>query len=123
MNAIHEIRLADAVRYVRGEDGWYAIGATGEVFGERNCRGVELDGLKIGLFRVNGEIHALDDICTHGQALLSDGEIDGYEIECPLHAGLVDVRTGRATEAPVTRDTRHHETRVDGDLLYVRLRP
>lgn len=121
MNAIYEIKPADAVLYVRGEDGWYAIGVTGEVFGERNCCGIELDGLKIGLFRVNGEIHALDDICTHGQALLSDGECDGYEIECPLHAGLVDVRTGRATEAPITRDTRHHETRVEGDVLHVRL--
>src|SRR5215471_2626792 len=106
MNAIHEIKLVGAAVYARGEEGWYAIGAPDEVFGERMCKGIELEGVKIGLFRVDDEIHALDDICTHGAAMLSDGEFEGHEVECPLHAGLVDVRTGRALSAPVTRDTR-----------------
>jgi len=107
--------------YERGEDGWYAIGAMAEVFGARACRGIELEGVKIGLFLVDDEVHALDDICTHGAALLSNGEFEGHEVECPLHAGLVDVRTGRALSAPITRDTRHHETRIEADVLYVRL--
>ncbi|SPB18583.1 putative ferredoxin [Caballeronia novacaledonica] len=122
MNAIYEIRRADTAMYARDADGWHALGTTDSLFGERMCKGIELEGVKIGLFRVDGEIHALDDICTHGAALLSDGEFEGHEVECPLHAGLVDVRTGRALSAPVTRDTRHHETRIEADVLYVRLR-
>ncbi|WP_053572803.1 non-heme iron oxygenase ferredoxin subunit [Caballeronia cordobensis] len=122
MNAIHETKLAGAATYEQGADGWYFIGEIDAVFDERMCKGIELEGVKIGLFRVDGEIHALDDICTHGAALLTDGEFEGHEVECPLHAGLVDVRTGRALEAPITRDTRHHETRTEADVLYVRLR-
>ncbi|REE07358.1 naphthalene 1,2-dioxygenase system ferredoxin subunit [Paraburkholderia sp. BL27I4N3] len=122
MNAVHEIRSVSASSFVRDEDGWYAVGKVSEVFGARACRGIELEGVRIGLFRVDGEVHALDDICTHGAALLSDGEFEGHEIECPLHAGLVDVRTGQARSAPITRDTRRHETKIERDELFVRLR-
>ena len=123
MNAVIQINSADAREYVRGDDGWFAIGSLDEVFGARACRGIDIEGVKIGLFRVDDEIHALDDICTHGAALLSDGEFEGHEVECPLHAGLVDVRTGRALAAPVSRDTRHHETRVEANVLFVRVQP
>ena len=102
-------------------EGWYEIGAIAELFAERDCRGVELAGEKIGLFQVDGEVHALDDICTHGAALLSDGDMEDGEVECPLHAGLVDVRTGRALAAPITRDTRCHNTKIVDDRLFVRL--
>ena len=121
MNAIHEIRAASAGDYVREDDGWYRLGAMEQVFGSRACRGIELEGVKVGLFLIDGDVHALDDICTHGAALLSDGEFDGHEIECPLHAGLVDVRTGKALSAPITRDTRRHEAKMVGDELFVRL--
>ena len=102
-------------------DTWHCIGTLGDLFGERACKGVEIDGVKIGLFRIDGSVFAIDDICTHGQALLSDGEFDGHEIECPLHAGLFDVRCGKALTPPLTRDARAHETRVEGDTLFVRL--
>ncbi len=79
------------------------------------------EGFHIGLFRVDGAIYALDNICTHGNAMLTDGEFDGCLIECPLHAGLVDLRDGRACGTPITRDTRRYEVRVDGDAVYVEL--
>jgi naphthalene 1,2-dioxygenase ferredoxin component len=102
-------------------DGWHLVGALDRCFDGNDCFGVTIDSVKVGLFRVEGEIHALDDICTHGNALLSEGFLDGHEIECPLHAGLVDVRTGKGTTAPIVRDTRRHEVRIDGGNLYVRL--
>jgi naphthalene 1,2-dioxygenase system ferredoxin subunit len=102
-------------------DTWHCIGTLGEVFGERNCRGVEIEGVNVGLFRVDGVVFAIDDICTHGQALLSEGEFNGHEIECPLHAGLFDVRSGKALTAPLSRDARAHEARIEGDMLFVRL--
>ena len=120
MNTI-VIQDASAMTNFSLVDGWYEIGAIAELFAERACRGVELAGEKIGLFQVDGEVHALDDICTHGAALLSDGDMEDGEVECPLHAGLVDVRTGRALGGPITRDTRHHETKIVDDRLFVRL--
>ena len=75
--------------------------------------------LQIGLFQVDGVIYAIDNICTHGNACLSDGELEDCFIECPLHAGLVDLRTGEAVEAPITRDTRAYKTRVvDGVVQF-----
>jgi naphthalene 1,2-dioxygenase ferredoxin component len=120
MNTI-VIRNASAMTDFSLVDGWYEIGAITDIFAERDCRGVELAGEKIGLFQVDGEVHALDDICTHGAALLSDGDMEDGEVECPRHAGLVDVRTGRALAAPITRDTRHHDTKIVNDRLFVRL--
>lgn len=102
-------------------DGWHRIGALDACFGDNDCLGVTIGAVKVGLFRVDGEIHALDDICTHGNALLSEGFLDGHEIECPLHAGLVDVRTGKGVSAPIVRDTRRHEVRIDDGQLHVRL--
>jgi naphthalene 1,2-dioxygenase ferredoxin component len=102
-------------------DTWHCIGALDDLFGERACKGVEIEGVKVGLFRIEGMVFAIDDICTHGQALLSEGEFDGHEIECPLHAGLFDVRSGKALTAPLSRDARAHETRIEDGALFVRL--
>jgi nitrite reductase/ring-hydroxylating ferredoxin subunit len=99
-------------------EGWRVLGTVETLLGTHPCRGVEVDGQRIGLFDVEGEIFALDDICTHGHAALSDGELYGHEIECPLHAGLFDVRTGKALCAPLTRDARCHAVKVaNGDVL------
>ncbi|WP_233857500.1 non-heme iron oxygenase ferredoxin subunit [Paraburkholderia sp. HD33-4] len=102
-------------------DAWHLIGEAAQCFDGNDCLSVTIDAVKVGLFRVDGEIHAIDDVCTHGNALLSEGFLDGHEIECPLHAGLIDVRTGKGTTAPIVRDTRRHEVRIDGGNLYVRL--
>ena len=50
-----------------------------------------------------GTFFALMDECSHGEASLSEGELSGCEITCPLHAGSFDVRTGKATRRPAKR--------------------
>ena len=75
----------------------------------------------IGLFLVDGSVHAIDNLCTHGNACLTDGELEDSLIECPLHAGLVDVRTGRAAGAPIIRDSRTYAVRVDNGRIFVEL--
>lgn len=77
--------------------------------------GVQTGDLDLLLCNVDGVIYCTDNICTHAYALLSDGWIEGTEIECPLHGGRFDVRTGRALCAPVTQDLIVYPTRtVDG---------
>jgi nitrite reductase/ring-hydroxylating ferredoxin subunit len=96
---------------------WHRLGSISALFAEGDCHGTEILGRKIGLFRVAGIVYAIDDICTHGNARLSEGELDGFEVECPLHAGLVDIRTGKALCSPLTRDTQAHHVRlVDGQV-------
>jgi nitrite reductase/ring-hydroxylating ferredoxin subunit len=75
---------------------------------------VVVDGHEIALFKIDGEILAVDDVCTHAYASLSEGQIDGYSIECPNHAGRFDLRTGRALNPPAVQDIRVYSVSVDG---------
>ena len=67
------------------------------------------------------EIFATDDVCTHAYAKLSDGWLDKGEIECPLHAGRFDVKTGKATAPPCTDDLKTYPVRVSGNEIQVKL--
>lgn len=58
----------------------------------------------IAIFRVGEELLACEGICSHGHALLAEGYLDGEEIECPLHAGRFNLRTGKALCAPARVD-------------------
>jgi nitrite reductase/ring-hydroxylating ferredoxin subunit len=81
---------------------------------------VELAGTPIALYRIDGRIHAIDDVCTHELAILSQGFVEGGAIECPLHAAQFDIATGRCLSGPATEDLRTYEVRLDGDDVYVR---
>jgi naphthalene 1,2-dioxygenase ferredoxin component len=85
--------------------------------------GAVVAGREIGLVRLGDEFHAIDATCTHGNASLCGGfvEPDG-SIECPLHQGRFDVRSGRALCEPLTQDLVVHELRLEDGRLWVRLR-
>jgi nitrite reductase/ring-hydroxylating ferredoxin subunit len=80
---------------------------------------VELHGQEIALYRVQGQFYATDNLCTHGNARLCDGYLEGHEIECPLHQGRFDVRNGHAMCAPLTADIRIYPVKTDGDRVLV----
>ncbi|MEA2586379.1 MAG: hypothetical protein QOF33_4464 [Thermomicrobiales bacterium] len=71
------------------------------------------------LINLNGEFFALNDCCTHEDASLSDGEIVGDEIECPLHGGAFEIRTGQPVAFPVVVPTRTYPVRVVGDEVQI----
>ena len=77
---------------------------------------------EIALYRLGDEVLATDATCTHGNASLCGGfvEPDG-SIECPLHQGRFDIRTGCALCAPLTQDLAVHLVRVEGGRVSVRL--
>lgn len=106
---------------IASTDNWTDVGDFNELFNESNCYGTVVNGVKIGLFNIAGKVYALDDMCTHGNARLSEGEIYDFEIECPLHAGAFDVRDGKALCAPLTRGTRTHEVRLEGNRVFVKV--
>ncbi|MFI6602474.1 bifunctional 3-phenylpropionate/cinnamic acid dioxygenase ferredoxin subunit [Nonomuraea sp. NPDC050536] len=68
----------------------------------------------------DGEIFAIDDTCTHQDASLADGWLEGCEIECPLHASRFDLRTGKVDAPPAKRPVRTHEVVVDDGVIYVK---
>lgn len=86
-----------------------------------SARRVVLDGLEIALCNLRGEFFAVDDVCTHAYASLSEGELIGDQLECPLHGGCFDVRTGHALGGIVTEDLRRFAVRVEGDDVLIAL--
>jgi naphthalene 1,2-dioxygenase system ferredoxin subunit len=88
---------------------------------EDDVIGVLVDGRDIALYNAGGEIFATDNICTHGQARLCEGFLEGHEIECPLHQGRFDVRTGRPTGPPVTEAIRSYPVRVEAGRVLLAL--
>jgi naphthalene 1,2-dioxygenase ferredoxin component len=78
-------------------------------------------GLRITLFRVGDEAFATDGVCTHGAARLCEGFQEGFAIECPLHQGRFDVRTGQCLAPPVTKNLRVYPTRLTAGRIEVDL--
>ncbi len=79
---------------------------------------VSFEGEPVCLYNLAGKVYATHDICTHGQASLADGFLDGEAIECPLHQGKFNVITGKAMTAPCTEDLRTYAVRVEnGNVL------
>lgn len=64
-----------------------------------------------------GDFHAIDDLCTHGQVSLSEGEVDGDCIECWAHGALFNLKTGQPS-LPATEPVKVYPIRIDGtDIL------
>ncbi len=83
---------------------------------------VEVDGEMVALFHVDGQWHAIDDVCTHDGGPLADGELRNHTISCPRHGAKFDIRTGAALTMPAIRPTRAHDVKVEGATVFVRLR-
>ncbi|MGQ9488758.1 MAG: Rieske (2Fe-2S) protein [Armatimonadota bacterium] len=67
------------------------------------------------------EWYAIDDVCTHDGGPLGEGELLGYEIECPRHGAHFDVRTGEALTLPATRPVNAYRVRVEDNQVFVEL--
>ena len=62
----------------------------------------------------DGEVYAIDDTCTHQDASLADGWLEGCLVECPLHASSFDLRTGEVDQPPAKRACSHPPGRGGG---------
>jgi naphthalene 1,2-dioxygenase system ferredoxin subunit len=73
----------------------------------------------LALYKVNGEVYCTGNVCTHSEAFLSDGYLEGYEIECPLHGARFDIRDGRVLCQPASADIPSYPVRVEDETVYV----
>lgn len=102
------------------ENNWIDVSAVDAV-PKDDVIGIDLDGKSFALYKVEGEVFATDNICTHGNARLCDGFLEGHEIECPLHQGKFDVRNGKAMCAPLTEDIKTYPVKIEGSRVFVAL--
>jgi len=82
---------------------------------------VEIGDKNLAVYSVNGEIYCTDNLCTHGNALLSDGFLEGFDIECPFHQGRFDVRDGRVTCEPASKPVKSYPIQVKEGRVFVDL--
>ena len=83
--------------------------------------GVDVAGRDLAICTVGDAVYAIDNICTHGQACLSDGFLEGTQIECPLHQGRFDVRNGQPLCDPVEEPLRSYPVKIEAGRVFVRL--
>lgn len=67
----------------------------------------------------DGEIYAINDVCTHEFALLSEGFCDEGEVECPLHQARFDIKTGKCTAGPAEESVASYKVKIEDDQVYV----
>src|SRR5579863_948054 len=102
------------------ETGWIKV-ANRRDLGAGDVLGVVVAGREIALYDLDETLYATDDVCTHAYAKLSDGWLDNGEIECPLHAGRFDIKSGKATAPPCTDDLKTYPVRVVGEEIQIKL--
>lgn len=101
-------------------EAWIKVARLSEL-PEGTTRLVDVAGTPVCLYNLGGSVCATQDTCTHAQASLSEGYVDGDMIECPLHQATFDIRTGRALTPPATEDLRTWPVDIDGDDIRVRV--
>jgi 3-phenylpropionate/trans-cinnamate dioxygenase ferredoxin component len=80
-----------------------------------------IDDPPIAVFNVGGTLFAISDICTHAEASLSEGGVDGETVECPLHGACFDLRTGEALTPPAVEPVQTFPVVVQEDEIYVEI--
>jgi nitrite reductase/ring-hydroxylating ferredoxin subunit len=83
--------------------------------------GVTLGERELALYNLDGTIYATDNLCTHAYAMLSQGWLDGDCIECPLHGGRFEIKTGKGLGPPINDDLKTYPARVVGEDVQVKL--
>jgi len=67
----------------------------------------------------DGDFYAINDVCSHGEVSLAEGEVIGCELECWAHGARFDLRTGEATELPAIDAVEAYPIRIDGERVLV----
>ena len=95
------------------------VGSTGDV-PVGSVRVVECaSGRSLALANVDGELYAIDNVCTHDAGPLGEGELFQGRVICPRHGAAFDPKTGRVLSLPAVRDVAAYEVSVEGDEVYI----
>ncbi len=101
---------------------WYDVGEPDD-FPDGAVWPVAAGGMAIAVFRQGEALYALHDLCTHGHARLSEGYVENGCIECPLHQGLFNIRSGAPCGGPVTEAVRSFPVQLRAGRVEVGVAP
>jgi naphthalene 1,2-dioxygenase system ferredoxin subunit len=88
---------------------------------QNDVTGVSIEGRDIAIYTPGDVVYATSNLCTHGNARLCDGFLEGDSIECPLHQGRFNVRDGRPLCDPVTVPLVTYPAKLEGGRVWVGL--
>ena len=98
---------------------WIAVALVNALESDEEMLAIENGQTRIALFRVNSKLYATENICTHANAALTDGWLEGCIVECPLHGGRFDVTTGKGLGPPITCDLKTYDVRIVGNDIEI----
>mgnify|MGYP003752494679 CR=1 FL=1 len=96
------------------------VGAVNEV-PSGTVKVYDVDGREIAICNAGGDLFAIDNVCSHDDAPLDQGELLDFEVECPRHGARFDIRSGEVTEEPAYLPIETFKVRVSGDHIEVDL--
>ena len=99
---------------------WISVGTAGEI-GDGEINSYTAGERQVAIANVDGDLHAFDDLCTHQQCSLAEGDLDATTVECPCHGSQFDVTTGEAVNGPATDPVDVFEVREQDGALQVLL--
>lgn len=76
----------------------------------------------VGVYKIDDKLYAIEDVCPHAFALLSQGFVQDGKVECPLHGAIFDIATGECLDGPAERNLETYPVEVKGDDVYVQIR-
>jgi len=100
--------------------GWVEIAPISNLPEGRGVK-AEVEGHVVALFRIEEDVYAVADTCSHAEASLAEGEIFDGEVECPRHGASFDLATGEAKTLPATSPVMSYETKIEDGMLSVLL--
>jgi 3-phenylpropionate/trans-cinnamate dioxygenase ferredoxin subunit len=100
------------------ETRWVTVCAADEIEME-DARRVELEGKVYSVFHIRGGFYATEGLCTHEQANLADGVIEGEYVSCPKHNSRFHIPTGKAMRIPARVDLRTFPVKSEGGKIFI----
>lgn len=87
---------------------------------ENGMKSFDVDGEPVLVAKVNGDLYAIADTCSHALAYLSEGELlEDCRVQCPDHGAIFDLKTGDALALPAVSPVEVYQVSVDGDDVFV----
>lgn len=96
--------------------GWVSIAPVADLPSGRGVK-VDVADISVALFRIEDDVYAVADTCSHAEASLAEGEVFDGEVECPRHGAAFDLATGEAKTLPASAPVASYETKIEDNIV------
>ena len=102
------------------DDNWVLVGTTDNIEVEDIIR-FDHNDRTFCVYKLEDGFYATDGICTHEDVHLEDGLVMDNEVECPMHQGVFDIKTGEAVSPPACYDLKTYPVKVEDNNIYIQI--